>query len=461
MILHNQLLEMNLSYWYMVMCQNTWQELVIRTGVSQSLGQLYRLALVGVLNIRQLENALSESNRTNANLRNKPKLSSIGFSWGSNHDESMMRNEDNTRLEAEGLLKCLQPHRNLKMLTIEAYPGGYFPRWIGASEIPNLTHIKLINCKRCQHLPPLGQLPSLKVIYMCGMPAVKNIGSEFYGRGSRRLFPSLQELTFIDFPNLEFWWSMNVKEEFPSLVKLTVNKCPRLKNMPWFSSLQHLELRHCNEMILRSAANLSTLLNLVIDVFNGPLVLLESLLENNPCLMYLTISSCPNLRSISSKLGGLTALKSLTIRWCQELISLPQEIQNLSSLETLEISECISLITLPEGFRGLSSLRSLSIENCSNLVSVPKELQHLTALEHLAIMYCPSLASLPANFRNFSMLKSLYILSCPELASLLEELQHVTSPQSLEIHRHPFRKFTDGSETFRSYFFSIIDCRGP
>ncbi|KAJ0034488.1 hypothetical protein Pint_25855 [Pistacia integerrima] len=217
------------------------------------------------------------------------------------------------------------------------------------------------------------------------MLAVKNIGSQFYGRGSRRPFQSLKELTFIDFPNLEFWWSMNAKEEFPSLVKLTIKKCPRLKNMLWFSSLQHLELRHCNEMILRSTANLSTLLNLVIDVFNGLLVFLESLLENNPCL-----------------------------------------------------SECISLITLLEGFRGLSSLlRSHSIENCTNLASVLKELQHLTALEHLTIMYCPSLASLPANFRNFSMLQSLYILSCPELASLAEELQHVTSLQSLEIHSCP------------------------
>ncbi|XP_044499793.1 disease resistance protein RGA2-like isoform X1 [Mangifera indica] len=409
---------------------------IVGTQASQSLKQLYRLPIGGELKIQRLENAVFVPGAIDANLRDKPKLRSVGLSWGSNHDGSMMRNDENDRV-AEELLMSLRPHQNLKSLSIEGYPGGYFPRWIRGSNLPNLTNIKLINCRRCEQLPALGQIPFVKVIYMRGMPAVKNIGSGFCGRGSGRPFQSLQELTFIEFPNLEFWQGTNAKEEFPSLFKLTVNGCPRLKNLPFFSSLQHLELRNCNEMILRSATNLSTLLNLVIDVFTGELVILETLLQNNPCLTYLTICSCPNFRSISSKLGSLIALKSLTIRWCQQLISLPQEIQNLSSLESLEISECSNLKTLPEGIRGLSSLRSLSIENCSNLTSVPNELQHLTALEHLVIMYCPSLDSLPANFRNFSMLKSLFILGCPKLASLPEELQHVTSLRSLEIHSCP------------------------
>ncbi|KAI9199969.1 hypothetical protein LWI28_000920 [Acer negundo] len=407
---------------------------IVGTGNHQGLRQLHRLPLVGELNIRQLEN--SNTIFDPDNLRKKQKLHSLGLSWRNDHDDLIMTNNNDSRL-AEELLENLQPHQNLKKLSIEGYPGKYFPRWIGTPELPNLTNIVLIYCKRCEHLPALGQLPFLKTIYMLGMPNVKNIGSGFYGRVSGRLFRSLQELSFIDFPNLEFWWSMNMKEEFPSLEKLTINKCPKLKNMPCFPSIKHLELRNCNEMILRSAANLSTLSSLVIDVFTGRLVLLESLLGNNPHLMSLTISSCTNLCSISSKLGGLIALKSLTIRWCEKLISLPQEIQNLSSLESLEIIECHSLINLPEGLGGLTSLRSLSIENCNNITSLPMGLQHLTALEHLTLMYCPSLASLPANFRNLSMLKSLYILNCPELACLPEELQYVMTLQNLEIHSCP------------------------
>lgn len=403
---------------------------IVGTETSQGLKQLHLLPLAGELNIRNLENVKPGSDAASASLRRKPKLHSLGLSWKNNHDGSMMKTDDR-------VLDSLQPHQNLKRLSVEGYSGDCFPTWIGSPELPNLTNIVLINCKNCENLPALGQLPFLRVIYMHGMHSVKNIGSGFYGRGSGRPFQSLQELSLIDFPSLEFWWSVNTKEEFPSLVKLFINKCQRLKNMPSFPSLQHLEFRNCNEMIMKSATNLSTLLTLVIGGFTGQLVIFERLLENNPCLTSLTISSCPNLCSISSKLGCLVALKSLTIRWCQELISLPQEIQNLSSLESLEISECHSLTVLPEGIEGLSSLRSLSIENCENLASIPKGLGHLIALEHLTIMYCPSLVFLPENFRNLTMLKSLYILSCPGLASLPEELQHVTTLQGLEIHSCP------------------------
>ncbi|KAJ4701527.1 Disease resistance protein [Melia azedarach] len=432
---------------------------IVGSGPTQGLKQLRMLPLVGELNITKMENVEPGSDAASANLRMKSKLRSLGLSWGNNHYDLLMKNDDRSG-PAEEVLNCLQPHQNLKRLSVEGYPGEHFPRWIGAPELPNLTNIALIHCKSCEHLPGLGHLPFLKVMYMHGMTSVKNIGSGFYGRGSGRLFPSLQELSLIDFSNLEFWWSMNMKEEFPSLVKLIINKCPRLKSIPCFPSLQHLELRNCNEMILRSAANLSTLLNLVIGVFTGRLVILGSLLENNPCLMSLTISSCPNLCSISSKLGSLITLKSLTIRWCEKLISLPQEIQNLSSLESLEVSECHNLTILPEGLQGLNSLRSLSIENCDNLTSIPRGLEHLTALEHLTIMYCPRLDSLPANFRNLTMLKSLYILSCPKLSSLPEELQHVTTLQSLEIHSCPaFRHLPEWIGNLSSLTtLAISDC---
>lgn len=409
---------------------------IVGTEISQGLKQLHSLPLAGELNIRKLENVKPGSDAASASLRRKPKLHSLGLSWRNNHDALTKETDDRNR-QAEEVLDSLQPHQNLKRLSVEGYSGDRFPTWIGFPGLPNLTNIVLINCKRCENLPALGQLPFLRVIYMHGMHSVKSINSRFYGRGSGRPFQSLQELSLVDFPNLEFWWSLNTKEEFPSLVKLFINKCERLKNMPWFPSLQHLEFRNCNEMIMKSATNFSTLLTLLIDGFTGQLVIFERLLENNPCLTFLTISSCPNLRSISSKLGCLVALKSLTIRWCQELIALPQEIQNLSLLESLEISECHSLTVLPEGIEGLTSLRSLSIENCENLSYIPRGLGHLIALEHLTIMYCPSLAFLPENFRNLTMLKSLCILSCPRLASLPEELQHVTTLQSLEIHSCP------------------------
>ncbi|XVF36518.1 hypothetical protein REPUB_Repub19eG0064900 [Reevesia pubescens] len=408
---------------------------IVGKEVGQHLNQLQNLNLGGELYIRQLENVRDAGYAMEADLAAKRNIQSLNLCWQS--DFNGLNGNVATTDTLEEVVNHLQPHKYLKKLTIRGYQGIRLPTWLSVHKLPNITELMLINCRRCEYLPTLGQLTFLKVLYLQGMDAVKNIGREFYGDVTGTLFPSLKELTLIDFPSLEFWWSFNGKEEFPSLVKLTLSKCFRLQNMPCFPSLHHLELRSCNEMVLRSASNLTSLKILVIDDFKEQLVFLENLLKNNALLTCLEMSSCPKLQSIPPSLGKLIKLKSLAIRWCEELHSLPQGLQNLTSMESLEIIECHSLISLPENIQGLRSLRSLSIENCSKLVSLPVELQFLTALEHLTIMYCPNLASLPDSFQDLSTLKSLSILNCPELKSLPEGVQYVTSMQNLEIHSCP------------------------
>ncbi|KAK8678032.1 hypothetical protein V6N13_143549 [Hibiscus sabdariffa] len=337
----------------------------------------------------------------------------------------------------ENVLEWLQPPENLKRLSLKGYPGISFPRFMSTFKLRALTKLELINCKRCDHLPTLGELPFLEIIYMHRMNAVKTIGREFYGEDTRRLFGSLKELTLIDFPDLELWWSISGGNEFKSLVKLTISKCPRLMNMPQFQSVKHLELRNCQETLLRSVVNVSSLSTLVIDVFTGQLLLLDNLLQNNVNLMCLTISSCAQLRYIPPSLGNLVSLKTLAVRWCEELVSMPLQLQNLSSLQSLEISECHSLSAPPQSITGLISLKHLSIENCSNITLLPIGLQHLSSLEHLTIMYCPSLVSLPNEWQNLSILRSLCILSCPQLSFLPDSIQYVRTLQNLEIHGCP------------------------
>ncbi|XWS21353.1 hypothetical protein CRYUN_Cryun30bG0048300 [Craigia yunnanensis] len=398
------------------------------------LNQLKNLNLGGELNIRQLQNVRDASEAMKAHLIGKRNLQSLSLCWESDFNGLTGNSSNDEMLE---LLNCLQPHQYLEKLSIRGYQGTYLPIWMNVHKLPNIIELTLIGCRKCKNLPLLGQLPLLKVLYLQGMDEVRNIGAEFYGEGNGRPFPSLKELALIDFPSLEFWWGFNGREEFPSLVKLTLRKCFRLQNMPWMPFLQHLELRSCNEMVLQSLSNLTSLSILVIDEFVAHLLFLEKLLQNNPLLMSLKISSCPKLHSIPPSLGKLINLKSLAICWCEELHSLPQGLRNLTSLESLEIIECPSLISLPEDIQGLRSLRSLSIENCSNLKSLPVELQFLTVLEHLTIMYCPNLASLPDSFQHLSTLKSLSILNCQELKCLPQGLQHVTSMQNLEIRSCP------------------------
>ncbi|XVE60655.1 hypothetical protein DITRI_Ditri05aG0145700 [Diplodiscus trichospermus] len=407
---------------------------IVGNDVGQHLNQLQNLNLGGELTIRQLQNVRDAAEAMEAHLIGKRNLHSLNLCWGSDFF-GLNENFDND--EMQEVLNCLQPHQYLEKLSIRGYQGSFLPRWMNIHKLPNIVVLKLISFRRCKYLPLLGQLPLLKVLYLQGMHAVRNIGSEFYGEGTGRPFPSLKELALIDFPFLEFWWGFNRREEFPSLVKLTLKKCTRLQNMPWMPSLQHLELRSCNEMVLQSASNLTSLSILVIDEFLEHLRFLEKLLQNNPLLMSLKISSCPKLHSIPPSLGKLVNLKSLAICWCEKLHPLPRGMQNLTALESLEIIECPSLISLPEEIQGLRSLRLLSIENCSNLESLPVELQFLTVLEHLTIMYCPKLASLPDNFQRQSTLKSLSILNCNELKCLPGGLKYVTSMQNLEIRSCP------------------------
>ena len=409
---------------------------IVGEGMGESLSELQNLNLGGELNIRHLENVKDATEAMTANMLGKRNLRSLELSWGNDRGQLNRDNDFDGTLGSE-VLNYLRPHENLKKLFVKGYRGNCFPGWMNVHKLPNLTELVLIACRRCEHLPTLGQLPFLKVLYLQGMDAVKIIGEDLYGSGSVTTFSSLKELTLIDFPNLEFWWPFNQREGFPSLVKLTVSKCLKLHNMPCFPLLKHLELRSCNDRILQSVSDLASLTIIVIEEFKEQLVFLEKLLQNNALLISLTIGSCPKLRFISPNLGKLNNLKNLTVRWCEELLSLPQGLQNLTSLESLEIIECHSLISLPENIQGLISLRSLSIQNCNNIASLPLGLQFLTALEHLAIMYCPKLDSLPKDLQHLSTLKSLTILNCPELVSLPEGLQHVSTLQNLEVRGCP------------------------
>ncbi len=309
---------------------------IVGEGMGESLSELQSLNLGGELNIRHLENVKDATEAMTANMIGKRNLQSLELSWGNDHKE-LNRNKDIDGTLGREVLNYLQPHEYLKKLSLKGYRGIYFPGWMSVHKLPNLTELVLIDCRRCEHLPRLGQLPFLKALCLQGMDAVKIIGEEFYGNGTVRPFPSLKELTLTDFPNLEFWWTFNQGEGFPSLVKLIVSKCLKLHNMPCFPILKHLELRSCNDMILQSASNLSSLTIIVIEEFRERLVFFENLLQNNALLISLTIGSCPKLRSISPNIGKLINLKTLTVRWCEELLSLPQGMQNLTSLESLEI----------------------------------------------------------------------------------------------------------------------------
>ncbi|XP_061999254.1 probable disease resistance protein At5g66900 [Rosa rugosa] len=182
------------------------------------------------------------------------------------------------------------------------------------------------------------------------MESVTRIGFEFYGDSTDICFSSLEELSLSDFPNLETWSSANNENAFPSLRKLTINRCPKLTHIPFCLSLQHLELRDCNPSSI-FIGGLTLLTVLVLEKLPELRSLPPGLSASN--LSSLEVLSCPKLCSLPLEIGNLTALKSLTIRWCDELSSLPESLQNLKALESLEISDCHSIISMPDGAIGV------------------------------------------------------------------------------------------------------------
>ncbi|XP_058079963.1 putative disease resistance protein RGA1 [Magnolia sinica] len=292
--------------------------------------ELQGLNLGGELTIRNLQNVMCAADAQEANLKDKPNLHKLHFSWGPDINLQLEGNVEQT-------LEGLRPHQNLKRLTVEEYMGVRFPRWMCSSSLPNLIEVSVINCRRCEQLPPLGHLPFLKVLVIQGMDAVKSIGNHFYGGNDvTESFPSLKELAIQDMPNLEEWSGSNGRV-LPCLNQLFIRGCPKLTTLPCLPSLKELELTDGNEMLLGSVANLA-------------------------------------------------ALESLSIWGCSMLVSLPEELQNLASLRSLRIDGCNGLTSLR--LQGLSSLQSLSIEGCQSLTSLTGGLQHLTALHSLKIIDC-------------------------------------------------------------------------
>ena len=162
------------------------------THMPNGLGQLTNLQILSrfVMSKRRGYSELKELNRLNelrgnllienlkhgkdaaldckdANLKEKQRLDRLDLKWvevvfnetGAEHDDMS--------------LEALQPHINLKVLSIYQYGGVIFPRWLVT--LRNLVQFELDSCIKCQYLPPLDQFPSLKIISLFGLYCLEHI----------------------------------------------------------------------------------------------------------------------------------------------------------------------------------------------------------------------------------------------------------------------------------------------
>ncbi|KAM4089039.1 hypothetical protein ACB094_07G118000 [Castanea mollissima] len=328
------------------------------------INELKWLNLRGALCLKGLDNVTNLMDAKNANLIGKENLNTVSLVW---------RRDDTSNIPAhvKDVLDGLQPHSNLKKLSIQHYRGSKFPTWMEDLLLQNLVEISLEDCERCEHLPPLGKLSFLKDLFIRSMAVVKYLWDARMRHRSVISFPSLERLELFRMTNLEEWRTVNGREIFPRLSTLDINYCPKLVEF-------------------RSVMNLTSPSSFKFGGFHGSTVLPDNLLQNHKMLTSLSISGLHNHKSLTIGLKYLSALKSLTLEFCYGLETL-HGVQNLRSLEHLHIWARKRLSSLPKQMGSLTSLSHLTIWFCPNLMSVPEELQNLTALKSLKIAGCPNL----------------------------------------------------------------------
>ncbi|KAJ0717117.1 putative leucine-rich repeat domain superfamily [Helianthus annuus] len=350
-------------------------------------------------------------------------------------------------LEKE-VLCVLKPNiASLTDLEIVSYGGKEFPNWVGDPSFLQLTEVYVRGCKNCTSLPPFGQLPSLKKLFIEDMDEVKAVGSELVGTGLP--FPSLEVLLLENMKRLEVWSTNNGAVSFPCLKELAVLNCPNLVQVSpeALPSLNILKVSECDSAVLRSLVQVASGLGrLQIESISGlDDVVWRGVIEYLGAVEYLSIKKCNEIRylweSMASK--ALIRLMYLEVQECQNLVRLGEKEEGdscggnvISTLRTLTIEKCESV----EHCRCPNNIEELDISDCPSITSV----SFMTTaggqkLKNLFIKRCDKLLEkelifggdatrVLINNTSMPMLQGVELYSWPNLATITElsQLIHLT-----------------------------------
>ncbi|KAJ0810935.1 putative virus X resistance protein-like, coiled-coil [Helianthus annuus] len=244
--------------------------------------------LEGKLEIYGLKNVGGLNEAKSANLICKTNLSILVLDWS---DKGTTIWEESTPemfpyIEEE-VLEGLELNPSLEILKMRKYMGKTIsPSWM--DNLRNLVEIVFSGCKKCEHIPPLGRLPSLRVIKLVHMHSLKCFHDDDINMSldNTNMFICLQRLDIFN-----CWKLVSLPSNLPNLKVLKVARCGELISLPDnLPKLEDLELRNCAKSI------------------------------SLPC--------------------NLPSIRKMKFEYCDGLLSLPDEILSFKDLNKLEITRC-------------------------------------------------------------------------------------------------------------------------
>jgi len=370
--------------------------------------------------------------------------------------------------DAAEVLDGLEPYQHVKKLIIRRYHGNRSPNWLSESLKASDFYIKylhLINCRKWEVMPPLGQLPCLKVLQLKEMCSVKRISCDFYGT-KLTAFPSLEELEFDDLPRWVEWTheEKNI-EMFPKLRKLGLLNCPELIKVPHLPlSVRNVKVKNTGfiSQMKLSSSSPSKACKFALDTCSAT-VLTNGLMHQQQveAIAILTLRNCEDVKfeelqvltslkrlqishssindqQLGTCLRGLQALTWLEISNCNNITCLPwmENSECLTKFHELHIQQCPEVSSL-HSLPSFAALESILIENCSKVTmeSFPTNFNN-SSLRRLSIMNCAELESLPSGFP--SSMQVLHLIGCKQ--SLMTQLQDKDGPEWDKIASIPFKQ---------------------
>ncbi|CAL5022772.1 unnamed protein product [Urochloa decumbens] len=217
----------------------------------RELGQLARLR--GNLSICGLENVRSGKEADEARLVAKRDLVELGLVWSREHQSTV-----------DDILADLQPHSNLRALSIVNHGGPAGPDWLCRSiHMKNLETLHLEGVS-WSTLPPFGQIHHLRKLKLRNIVGLCQFGPDFIGGITEKSFTQMKEVQFDDMPELVEWVGGANTHLFSQLERIMCSNCPKLAALPfstcsssstqdniiWFPSLCYLFTDKCPKLSL-------------------------------------------------------------------------------------------------------------------------------------------------------------------------------------------------------------------